>query len=772
MGNAGQGKQPMASGSLWRPAVKAAAIEQEGTAVNSARKRVPHGLSPMSTFGKVGLMVVFLIAAIIGNAIYAIMKENDNHSKQMAVRLDTKLQVACSLLDNEREKLQIIAGSIRERGHLFTEYLDYDNINPITVMLKELVFIHPRTVHTVFLFDEDGVLLTTNHGIPEDRRNPAFASLLGEPVERTGIETLPGRLPLPEGAWPSMTESPGRHIGFKSVVKILHDTGEIYCWFVLVNPISANGHLAGKITRITKAEILILDGDGQTALSSLDSRGVTFFGKAAFQHGGKPYRARSRDVEDYHGRTVATVMAALGTAPFLFHARMSMASHLVPFFISVCVSLLLFWLLKNRVFRPIDRLMGALRAVGEGHLDVRLSLPEKKGSPYRPDEVGRMIMDFNTMVDHLEKTYGQLVKAQTEMKTVNLDLAEANQQLQTEMRRRTMAEERLQETNQNLEQRVKERTAELEKILAELKNTQSQLIQSEKMASIGQLAAGVAHEINNPVGFVKSNLGTLQEYHDDIMDLLADYRAVEALLDTTDPIDSAELTPLLSALRIKREAVDLDFIAQDCRSVVEDSLDGLDRVEKIVTDLKNFSHMDKAQLEYADINAGIESTLNIVKNEIRHKAEIVRDLGDLPQVRCYPQRLNQVFMNLLVNAGHAVEKGGRIHIRTRMVDGRAEIRISDNGCGIPEEIRSRIFDPFYTTRDVGKGTGLGLNVAYNIIESHGGSIEVESAVGEGTTFVIRLDVEPALLPDAGGGVHLQQRNPGRSPMTTTRGNHS
>ena len=308
------------------------------------------------------------------------------------------------------------------------------------------------------------------------------------------------------------------------------------------------------------------------------------------------------------------------------------------------------------------------------------------------------------------------------------------------------AEKQLKNYSQNLEKMVDERTAELKKTLSDLQNTQSQLIQSEKMASIGQLAAGVAHEINNPVGFVKSNLGTMNEYREDLMRLFDNYQALEhALQQEKDMSGNGGVQKALENIQKEKDEIDLSFILDDYKNIIDESLEGMSRVAKIVADLKDFAHVDKAELEHTDINKGIESTLNIVWNELKYKAEVIKDLGDIPPVKCYPQRINQVFMNVLVNAAQAIEKKGEIRIGTRAVDGYVEVKISDTGVGIPKENLSRIFDPFFTTKDVGKGTGLGLNMAYNIIQKHKGTIDVESEVGKGTTFIIRLQTDPDLV---------------------------
>jgi signal transduction histidine kinase len=304
------------------------------------------------------------------------------------------------------------------------------------------------------------------------------------------------------------------------------------------------------------------------------------------------------------------------------------------------------------------------------------------------------------------------------------------------------AEVQLKKYSGNLETMVEERTAELKKALHDLQSTQSQLLQSEKMASIGQLAAGVAHEINNPVGFVKSNLGTMNEYLEDLMKLLDRYRILEATLSKEkDMRENETLQRALDDIKKQEDEIGLSFILDDYKKVINESLEGMARVEKIVSDLKDFAHVDKAELEHADLNHGIKSTLNIVWNELKYKAQVIKDLGRIPSVKCYPQRLNQVFMNILVNAAQAIEDKGEIRITTRADNGYVEIRISDSGKGIPSDVLPKIFDPFFTTKEVGKGTGLGLSMAYNIIQRHKGTIDVDSEVGKGTTFTIRIPVE-------------------------------
>jgi PAS domain S-box-containing protein len=285
-------------------------------------------------------------------------------------------------------------------------------------------------------------------------------------------------------------------------------------------------------------------------------------------------------------------------------------------------------------------------------------------------------------------------------------------------------------------------TATIEDV-TDLRNIQMQLLQSEKMSSIGQLAAGVAHEINNPTGYVSSNLNTLEEYFDCINSILGRYEALlgdirEGLRGSMSP---ESLFDRVEAIETAKGEIDLSYILTDVPNLIKESRQGTERIRNIVIDLKNFAHPGKSEFEHADIVKNIESTLNVVWNELKYKATIHKDYGDLPLVMCIPQQLNQVFMNILVNAAQAIKERGEIAIRTRRQDGHVEIAIRDTGCGIPKANISRIFDPFFTTKEVGKGTGLGLNVAYNIVKKHNGTIDVESRMGQGTTFIIRLPVE-------------------------------
>lgn len=279
------------------------------------------------------------------------------------------------------------------------------------------------------------------------------------------------------------------------------------------------------------------------------------------------------------------------------------------------------------------------------------------------------------------------------------------------------------------EEALQHEKEEQQALIKKLEQAHNQLLQSEKMASIGQLAAGVAHEINNPIGYVNSNLGTLGLY-------------VEKLFRVADACTEAEAGladhPALAAIKALKKEVDWDYLHDDVRDLLRESGEGLARVKQIVQDLKDFSHVDQAEWQWFDLHKGIDSTLNIVHNEIKYNAEVVKEYGELPAVECIPSQLNQVFMNMLVNASHAIGEGGhgQITVRTGSEGDRVWVEFADTGKGIAPENLTRIFDPFFTTKPVGKGTGLGLSLSYGIIEKHHGKIEVESEVGKGTTFRI------------------------------------
>ncbi|TAN74322.1 MAG: GAF domain-containing sensor histidine kinase [Gallionella sp.] len=348
-------------------------------------------------------------------------------------------------------------------------------------------------------------------------------------------------------------------------------------------------------------------------------------------------------------------------------------------------------LVRDKAPKPVSAMCWALKS--EGKIMGVLSVNHKEGlPPYTSDDLARgsvMIGLISVVIENarLHVMHRQRIAALSRM---NEEIRLANQQVE---------------------------------------QMQGQLLQSEKLASIGQLSAGVAHEINNPIGFVYSNLGSLEQYLKDIFELFDVYENAEAAMPEAER----------AKVRAAKQQKDLAFLREDVQMLMKESRDGITRVKKIVQDLKEFSHVDaQDEWQWVDMHKGIDSTLNIVWNEIKYHAEVKKEYGKIPEVECLPSQLNQVFMNLLVNASHAIPEKGVITIRTGQRGDEVFIQVADTGKGIPPENLKRIFDPFFTTKPVGKGTGLGLSLSYGIMQKHHGRIEVESEVGKGSVFTVWL----------------------------------
>ncbi|MBF0459573.1 MAG: sensor histidine kinase [Nitrospirae bacterium] len=278
------------------------------------------------------------------------------------------------------------------------------------------------------------------------------------------------------------------------------------------------------------------------------------------------------------------------------------------------------------------------------------------------------------------------------------------------------------------QKRLEEMVDELQSANLHLKESEEQLIQSEKMRSLGQLAAGIAHEINNPLGFVISNMNNLLEFVNSFV----------KIIETIDEFDVPE--SVRADLDEIKKACKYDYIKVRSANMIERSKVGLDRIKNIMLDLKTYSKMDRAEILETDINESIAVTINLLTHEYKDRITIITDYGTIPLIKCYSSQLNQVFMNILINSCQAIGGEGEIRVKTSEENGHILISISDTGEGIPSEIRDRIFDPFFTTRPVGSGTGLGLSASLGIVKKHDGNIVVESTEGAGSTFQIRLPV--------------------------------
>lgn len=298
------------------------------------------------------------------------------------------------------------------------------------------------------------------------------------------------------------------------------------------------------------------------------------------------------------------------------------------------------------------------------------------------------------------------------------------------------------EANRVLESRVEERTRELSDAMHQLKESESQLIQTEKMSSLGQMVAGIAHEINTPLAYVKNSLGSVAGKLPDVKKLIVETNKLLKLMEEASP-DPTRLQAKYTAVRGMVHHFAEQQALAELGQLANDGLYGIEQISEIVLNLKNFSRLDRSKVSSFNLNEGLDSALILAKHELKHLT-VKKHFGEIPAITCSPSQLNQVFLNLINNAAQAIESGsGEITLGTRMEGAdRVAVEIADNGKGIPPEIMSKIFDPFFTTKAVGKGTGLGLSISYKIIEQHGGSISVHSTVGKGTRFTILLPLTP------------------------------
>lgn len=379
-----------------------------------------------------------------------------------------------------------------------------------------------------------------------------------------------------------------------------------------------------------------------------------------------------------------------------------------------------FAFINSRIIaRPIQTLTRIARqSITEANFDLQVDINQR-------DEVGILANTFN----QLTRSVQHLLE---EQKAARIQLANYNQTLATEVEIRT--------------QELYEKNQELEQLLTRLQRTQLQMVQSEKMSALGQMVAGIAHEINNPVNFIHGNLGHVAEYGESLLKFLEVYGTVYP-----DP------NPTIAA---QAEDLDIEFIQEDLPKVLESMKVGTERIRQIVLSLRNFSRTDETDIKAVDLHEGLENTLLILQHRLKEKPEhpaieVVRDYGTLPLVECYPGQLNQAFMNILANAIDALEEThgqstyqeiqqhpGQITIITRTPEPQwVEVTIKDNGPGMPEAVRQRIFDPFFTTKPVGKGTGMGMPITYQVVhEKHHGKLSCSSTPGEGTRFVLKLPI--------------------------------
>lgn len=370
--------------------------------------------------------------------------------------------------------------------------------------------------------------------------------------------------------------------------------------------------------------------------------------------------------------------------------------------IGLLISLGASFLTAFTITKPVKNFIKDIKIISGGDLDHKVKIRSR-------DEIGQLAAEFNQLTGSLKNT----IKEKEEYAG---KLADMNVNLEKKVQERTLA---LKDSNKQLEHAFKE-----------LQGAQSQLVQSEKMASLGQLVAGIAHEINNPVSFIYGNMDHLEEYLKDIKGVLSGFMDLKSL----SPEEKKRMDDLV------RE-VDLEFLLKDLDKLIKSCKNGAERTKDLVASLRSFSRLDEAALKEADIHEGIDSTLEILTHNYKNRITVHKDYGRVQKVRCYASQLNQVFMNLLANAAQAIEGKGDVWIKTQGEGGKVLISIKDSGKGISKENMNKLFTPFFTTKPVGQGTGLGLSISYGIIEKHNGRIWAESKEGAGTTFNIELPLE-------------------------------
>ncbi|MEM6252144.1 MAG: ATP-binding protein [Cyanobacteria bacterium P01_D01_bin.156] len=457
-----------------------------------------------------------------------------------------------------------------------------------------------------------------------------------------------------------------------------------------------NNELLRQINESIKEQILIIGDSGVVAstfpadfnTSQLDQLYLDNI-KPSITFSGQEFGTQSTLLEGIDGQTFKLVLL-VSQKPFSQSLQTLWLSILPMAILGALITTILGYWIAQRVARPIlDISLIAQRVAGENRFDLRATANTK-------DDISVLALSVNQLIEWVSQyTYELEISAQT------------------------------------LESRVAERTKELSDTLHKLKETQAQLIQTEKMSSLGQMVAGIAHEINNPISFIQGNIEPLEDYFQDLLGLIKTYEA-------TYPEPAAAIVK-------KRKEVDFDFVLEDLNKVLTSMNVGTQRVHEIVRSLRNFSRLDEATVKDVDIHEGLDSTLLILNHRIKYDVTVIKDYGDLPLVRCLPAQINQVFTNIISNALDAMFDANcsskRISIITREVDnGHIEIVIRDSGPGIPADIQDKIFDPFFTTKPVGKGTGLGLGICFKIIQQHQGAINVRSKLGKGTEFLIALPI--------------------------------
>jgi signal transduction histidine kinase/ActR/RegA family two-component response regulator len=656
--------------------------------INHQRKRV---------IDKIILLFGLLIAAIVTNAVYTCI--NINKDMVRHARQDTlgRLNIAKATHDKQIDNLLTISLIAKEQNQKFCNFLDYDNVRAITYMLKSLVSIH--NIDFAAIFDETDQFITAYPKPPSMLDTQMSRHMIGDGNGGVSLCRLPSELVAQIIPPPKQKPNHTTYLCFRSVIPLLHDTGDLYGYVVLVKKVNDNRKLIVHMAQLAEAQVTYFDVNKSVLLTSFNRPRVPFPEKGNLCLGKHKYITAVQSLSNDKGELIAYLAVAENNSAYYAQRRKLLAGTLLPFVFIAFTSIALFLLLKRRVFNKVNMLSKALRDVTGDKKDMNIRIPIRKGGEKQDpmDEVEHMCMDFNHMMDKLELTYAQMLEAKKEVEV-------ANSKLEVRVNERT---EQLLAMYKDMEVQMAERQRAVE----EKRTLEIRLERARKLESIGTLAGGIAHDFNN---ILTSVLGY-----------------TELVLLEVEKGSKME-TSLQEVYCAGKRAKDL---VKQILAFARQSDEEIKPVQPsiILKEVVNF------------IRSSIPSTI-IIKQHVESDASI---LGN-------PSQIHQVFMNLCTNAAYAMESDGGVlelkleeiaipesfgETKTQLQPGNhLKIKVSDTGTGIGPEIIDSIFEPYFTTKDVGEGTGMGLAMVQGIVEAYGGNISVDSILGKGTTFTIYLPI--------------------------------